>query len=120
MLFYESSKCFHGRPKVLNGSWYSSLFVHYYPKHGWYEKNHEMEAHYAVPPRWKDVPSGPRTVDKLQMVGTSLKEPDCDSDWCRASNSVKWSGPGEDGYWIAPTMEKYPFHPKPGMYNQEL
>jgi len=36
MLFYESSKLWHGRPKRLNGSWYSSIFVHYYPKHGWY------------------------------------------------------------------------------------
>ena len=27
MLFYESSKCFHGRPRRFNGSWYSSVFV---------------------------------------------------------------------------------------------
>jgi len=32
ILFYESSKCFHGRPRKFNGSWYSSIFVHYYPK----------------------------------------------------------------------------------------
>ena len=27
MLFYESSKCFHGRPHYFKGSWYSSIFV---------------------------------------------------------------------------------------------
>jgi prolyl 4-hydroxylase len=32
ILFYESSKLFHGRPRRLNGSWYSSIFVHYYPR----------------------------------------------------------------------------------------
>jgi len=62
MLFYESSKCFHGRPRRLNGSWYSSIFVHYYPKHGWYEKNHALESHYSgrywnSDCLWKDVVS---------------------------------------------------------------
>ena len=32
MLFYESSKCLHGRPTRFKGKWYSSIFVHYYPK----------------------------------------------------------------------------------------
>ena len=27
MLFYESSKCLHGRPHTFKGSWYSSIFV---------------------------------------------------------------------------------------------
>uniref|UniRef100_A0A7S4MID0 Fe2OG dioxygenase domain-containing protein n=2 Tax=Odontella aurita TaxID=265563 RepID=A0A7S4MID0_9STRA len=31
MLFYESSKCLHGRPRNFTGSWYSSIFVHYHP-----------------------------------------------------------------------------------------
>jgi len=35
MLFYESSKCLHGRPKMFKGKWYSSLFVHYYPINDW-------------------------------------------------------------------------------------
>lgn len=34
MLFYESSKCFHGRPHTFKGSWYSSIFTHYSPV-GW-------------------------------------------------------------------------------------
>jgi hypothetical protein len=96
----------------LNGSWYSSLFAHYYPKRGWYEQNHELEAHYAVPPRWVEDPPAQHTASRLEMVGTSMKEPDCLDDWCRAEQSVKWSGPGKDGYWIAPTMENFPFHPQ--------
>jgi len=35
MLFYESSKCLHGRPKKFKGKWYSSIFVHYYPAENW-------------------------------------------------------------------------------------
>ncbi len=31
MLFYESSKCVHGRPRRFTGKWYSSIFLHYYP-----------------------------------------------------------------------------------------
>jgi hypothetical protein len=45
VLFYESSKCFHGRPRRFSGSWYTSVFVHYYPRHGWFDVNHELEAH---------------------------------------------------------------------------
>mmetsp|Transcript_6505 Transcript_6505/g.11332 ORF Transcript_6505/g.11332 Transcript_6505/m.11332 type:complete len:248 (+) Transcript_6505:640-1383(+) len=53
MLFYESSKCFHGRSKPFVGSWYSSIFVHYYPV-GWDMSARRMNAHYAVPPHWAD------------------------------------------------------------------
>merc|ERR1719235_1805846 len=31
MLFYESAKCVHGRPRPLKGKWYTSLFMHYRP-----------------------------------------------------------------------------------------
>lgn len=55
MLFYESSKCFHGRPKKFNGSWYSSVFTHYYPV-GWDKPKRRMDAHYAVPPHWNTDP----------------------------------------------------------------
>lgn len=37
MLFYESSKCFHGRPIPFEGgegAYYTSVFSHYYPE-GW-------------------------------------------------------------------------------------
>ena len=112
MLFYESSKCFHGRPHKFNGSWYSSLFVHYYPKYGWFEHNHALEGHYAVPPIWMGPEREVRHHRGLEMVGTSMREPECPNKWCRTKNTIKWSGPGEEGYWIAPTQERFPFHPK--------
>jgi hypothetical protein len=112
MLFYESSKCFHGRPRRFNGSWYSSLFVHYYPTDGWQKIDHKLESNYGVPPSWTDPCPAVKTQTRLQMVGTSMKEPDCPDDWCRAANSVKWSGPGKDGFWIAPNSERHPFHPE--------
>jgi len=115
ILFYESSKCFHGRPRRFNGSWYSSIFVHYYPRDGWYDLNHKLEAHYAVPPRWAINPTpGQSTVEKLEMVGTSMREPNCRDQWCRVDESVKWSGPGEEGYWIDPQFQKHVFRPEPG------
>jgi hypothetical protein len=115
ILFYESSKCFHGRPRTFNGSWYSSVFVHYYPTYGWYDINHKLEAHYAVPPIWNQPPKkSPKQQqhNRLVMKGTSLKEPDCTpDDWCRLATSIKWSGPGQEGYIVAPNGEKNPFLP---------
>jgi hypothetical protein len=31
MLFYESSKCLHGRMKTFHGKYYGSIFLHYKP-----------------------------------------------------------------------------------------
>jgi hypothetical protein len=90
MLFYESSKCFHGRPKKFSGSWYSSIFVHYTPTDGWKDIDHKMEAHYAVPPVWNTPPTLEPPLDELQMVGTSMKEPDCPDEWCALPDTVKW------------------------------
>jgi hypothetical protein len=118
ILFYESSKCFHGRPRPFNGSWYTSVFVHYYPKNDWIEHPHELEAHYAVPPHWADDPVGERRQRKLVMVETSMKEPDCPDEWCRTQNTVKWGGPAEEGVLITPAFEKVPFNPRG--FNDEL
>ena len=91
MLFYESSKCFHGRPSRFNGSWYSSIFVHYYPTDGWDKIDHKLEAHYAVPPSWNNAaPASDPPLPRLRMVGTSMKEPSCPNEWCASSNTVKW------------------------------
>jgi hypothetical protein len=121
ILFYESSKCFHGRPRRLNGTWYTSLFVHFYPRDGWDNVNHELEVHYRIPPKWASDPPKERKHDRLVMVTTTLKEPDCPDDWCRTKDTVKWSGPGEKGFVITPTFEKVPFHPGGStMTNDEL
>lgn len=118
MLLYESSKCLHGRPRRLNGSWYSSLFVHYFPRDGWEEIDHTLESHYAVPPSWSEVSNVKSGFPALELVGTSLTEPSCPNHWCGTENSVKWGGPGEKGFWITPSFQRIPFEP-PG-WNDEL
>ena len=100
MLFYESSKCLHGRPKKFKGSWYSSLFVHYYPV-GWDTQKQTHEIHYAVPRHWKKEPEWETSEYKLAMVGTSMKEPECEDVWCRLEDSVKWFGPAKEGEIIS-------------------
>lgn len=99
MLFYESSKCIHGRPRPFHGSWYSSIFVHYYPKHGW-RKDQELEIHYAVPPHWGEVKPATPGLEKLVMSGTSMYEPECPDRWCGTKNTVKWYGPAKEGVVI--------------------
>jgi hypothetical protein len=108
---YESSKCFHGRPHTFKGSWYSSVFVHYYPKYGWAESDHDVDKHYAIPPTWKDQPASHFEIP-LETRGTGVTEPSCPNNWCATDHTIKWSGPAEKGYWHAPNMEKYPFEPK--------
>lgn len=107
MLFYESSKCFHGRPRTFKGSWYTSVFTHYRPADiDWKNSDRTLESHYAIPPQWSKKPlqttwQVKRFVDKygfeiesdLEMVGTSIKEPHCPDGWCALSNSVHYSGP---------------------------
>jgi hypothetical protein len=108
LLFYESSKCFHGRPRMLKGGWYSSIFVHYYPV-GWDTESFDLESHYAVPPHWGDdaVPRR-KDVDKLIVVGTSIKEPECEHGWCSLKDSVKWYGPAMEGQVITPKWSPEP------------
>jgi hypothetical protein len=113
MLFYESSKCLHGRPHTFKGSWYSSIFVHYYPKHNWDQNQKKIDAHYAVPAHWSGVKTPPYDDDleELVMVGTSMKEPECEHVWCALKDSVKWYGPGIEGEvittgWKGPDEDK--------------
>jgi len=97
MLFYESSKCLHGRPAKFNGSWYSSLFTHYYPK-SWNEDHIDLENHYRIPPDWNDnVWNEESDIEELVSAGTSVKEPECDNQWCALKNSVIWTGSPEYG-----------------------
>lgn len=104
MLFYESSKCFHGRPHTFKGSWYSSIFVHYYPV-DWDVDAKAPEIHYSVPRHWnEDIPEE-TDADKLVMVGTSMKEPECENVWCSLKDSVKWRGPAIDGVVITTGWE---------------
>jgi hypothetical protein len=92
MLLYESSKCVHGRPRKFNGTYYSSIFVHYYPL-DWEGERRRMDAHWRIPPIWDQ--KIPTDTEELQVIDTSLKEPECEHAWCTLKNSVKWFGPAE-------------------------
>jgi hypothetical protein len=119
ILFYESSKCLHGRPKMFIGSWYTSIFIHYYPTHGWQEEDHTLRAHYIVPPNWGAIEQEKKETP-LKMVGTGFKEPACPNGWCATMDTIQWSGPGEDSVWIDPNMVKHPFEPKRFSAGDEL
>lgn len=113
MVFYESSKVNHGRPRRLDASWYCSIFVHYYPKDGWQAVNHAMESHYAIPPNWNDpVAPQDKKYTPLTMAGTSFREEDCPDDWCSTQHTIKWGGAGvaEEGVWLDPRFKKHPLN----------
>ena len=92
MLLYESSKCFHGRPKRYNGTWYSSLFIHYYPVN-WDADRVERESHYRIPPKWNYVPILESDLEELVVTETSFKEPECEHGWCGIKETTKWKRP---------------------------
>lgn len=95
MLLYESSKCFHGRPKRFNGNWYSSLFTHYYPV-DWDAERINLDAHYWVPPQWDEVPKEDTIqLEKNVVSETSFKEPGCAHEWCGMKDTIKWKRPAE-------------------------
>mmetsp|Transcript_30921 Transcript_30921/g.74675 ORF Transcript_30921/g.74675 Transcript_30921/m.74675 type:complete len:427 (-) Transcript_30921:118-1398(-) len=98
LLFYESSKCFHGRPRPFNGSWYSSVFVHYYPANGWKENFDRDLKTVAIPPGWEEQPKTHYEIP-LTMHGTTMEEEWCPNNWCGTLMSNHWSGPGEEG-WV--------------------
>ncbi|GMH66275.1 hypothetical protein TrRE_jg7510 [Triparma retinervis] len=89
MLLYESAKLYHGRPRPLNGSWYCSIFSHYFPVE-WDVENFHWESHYGVPPTWAELEKGGEEVTKLEVIGTALNEPGCEAGWEGLKDSVKW------------------------------
>ncbi|KAL7540114.1 hypothetical protein ACHAWF_006597 [Thalassiosira exigua] len=103
VLFYESSKCFHGRPQTFVGSYYASLFMHYRPLDFAWDKI-QNEVHYAVPEHWHLQSPPKEGLDRLEVVGTSFKEPDCKHLLCSLDDAheqsrylVSWHGPAPRG-----------------------
>ena len=103
LLFYESSKCRHGRPKKSNGRYYSSLFSHYYPKENWNTDEKKLDIHYRIPSRdiWnqssttKEAEKDGVLIDDMSLVSLCMKEPDCQHEWCQLLRETKkWNGPG--------------------------
>jgi hypothetical protein len=92
----ESSKVIHGRPRRFNGSWYSSIFVHYQPV-GWDMDKADLEPHYAIPAHWHTAQKLDPRLEELIMISTSMYEPQCPDLWCGTKKTVKWKGPGIEG-----------------------
>jgi len=91
LFFYESAKNFHGRPTYFDGEWYTSVFVHFYPKKGWRTMDRDIESTFATPPNWYEtVPN--KNLPRLKWVGTSASEPDCPNSWCRLANAIELEG----------------------------
>ena len=89
-MLYESNKYLHGRPRRFDGEWYTSIFVHYYPRQMDYQA---LDVHYRVPPHWREsVETEP--VDTFEMIDTFCKEPKCHDEWCALQESVVVRGPG--------------------------
>jgi len=92
MLFYESAKCVHGRPRPLNGNWYSSLFVHYRPATWDIDTAdaikvvepvfHESLSEEGAARMKRDPPAGETDFQPLRMRGTGFREPGCEHEWC--------------------------------------
>lgn len=102
LLLYESSKCYHGRPKRFRGEYYTSLFLHYYPVDRRPIDESELDTHYRVPPHWHEQssPSPPidddsATVvkDGFEMIDTFCREVNCEHEWCALRDSPVVQGP---------------------------
>jgi hypothetical protein len=119
LLLYESAKNFHGRPTTFNGSWYTSLFVHFFPKEGWSKENHDLDSHYAVPPTWRTVVPNV-TFPELEVVGTSMREPGCSLSWCNLETAKHVEGPGEFGIVLTTNGKKYSLNLKNDEVADEL
>ena len=109
MLFYESSKCLHGRPSKFIGSWYSSVFVHYFPKDPkWQEINHHLEAQYAVPEHWINMSEKEPQFPEVEMYGAALREPSCLNNWCNLADAIRYHGPAKKDYVLTAGSSIHP------------
>lgn len=117
ILFYESSKCFHGRPQTFIGGYYASLFMHYAPANDFDGEALRYENQLQVPPHWHVNMQPYEGLDEFEMVGTSFKEPKCKNLLCsldetneQSKHTVDWYGPAPKGLivtngWDPETME---------------
>jgi len=110
LVFYESSKAFHGRPCTFNGSWYTSVFVHFYPV-GHKEAHNPNDKLYAMPYN-RDAEPEEHDQIPFDMDGTTFDEPTCPDRWCGIQDSIKWKGPAEHGFLSVPNGDIVPFTPK--------
>lgn len=100
ILLYESSKCFHGRPRRFEGEWYTSLFIHFYPS-DWKRTYDSLDVHHRIPPKWSETLPPKPDLETLVMAETSAYEPDCEDTWCSLNDTIKWDVRGEFGKYIS-------------------
>mmetsp|Transcript_6422 Transcript_6422/g.12392 ORF Transcript_6422/g.12392 Transcript_6422/m.12392 type:complete len:274 (+) Transcript_6422:203-1024(+) len=100
VLLYESSKCFHGRPRRFEGEWYTSLFIHYYPS-DWKRIYNSLDVHYRIPPEWNTILPPQPGLEQLVMAETSALEPECEDTWCSLNDTIKWDVRGEFGRYVS-------------------
>jgi hypothetical protein len=111
LLLYESAKALHGRPTKFHGEWYTSVFLHYYPKDPeWSAHNRELDAHYATPPDWYETRHS--SFPKLELIGSNMREPACPDYWCRLLHAIDLEGPGEYGQVLTAGGKTYPLETK--------
>lgn len=124
LVFYESSRILHGRPTIFNGSWYTSLFIHYLPLDYWQPNQNPMqELQFAVPPNWDTIAtpsessSEDTTLPKLSMTGTGFLEMDC-GGWCGVGERIVIRGPAA-GEGILESTRGATYLPRPEAYYDE-
>jgi len=88
MLFYESAKCFHGRPRPMKGNFYTSLFIHYAPVDYNGEKIVERAAAAFGRERYHTVLTQDNKYAEVQLKGTGWYNPACPDNWCDLSQEV--------------------------------
>mmetsp|Transcript_455 Transcript_455/g.1533 ORF Transcript_455/g.1533 Transcript_455/m.1533 type:complete len:253 (-) Transcript_455:258-1016(-) len=81
MLFYESAKCMHGRPRPLKGRFYTSLFMHYHPK-DWQLPKKEIIDFIDKNRLWQTPLPADASLPAMRIKGTGFYEPDCHENWC--------------------------------------
>ena len=96
VLLYESSKCFHGRPRRFEGEWYTSLFIHFYPA-DWGRTYDLLDVHYRIPPKWDELLPQKPGLERLVMAETSAYEPECEDTWCALNETITWNVRGQFG-----------------------
>jgi len=95
MLFYESTKCMHGRPRPLKGRFYASLFMHYHPV-GWsLPKQDAIKLMEETGRRWETMLPADSSLPGMRMFGTGFYEPHCPNHWCRLDTSQQHAGTAE-------------------------
>ena len=66
-----------------------------------------MEGHYGIPSHYDEDATADPVYPTLKMQGAALSEPECEYDWCALNETLKWSGPGEEGYVLKTGNHRY-------------